>query len=83
MKNVKFKDIAYNIEPVRKLYIYNSNGCGIEKKIPVYDAFTGEARQYFDYNVIAIRTELTYERTFDHKAEIQAIMVVYLKKEME
>ncbi len=83
MENIKFKDIAYSIEPVRKLVIYNSNGVGIEKTIPIYDAITGEARQYFDYYVSQIRTEIVFEKTFlDHKAELQAIITVYLVKNL-
>ena len=81
---MKFKDIAYIIENVKELKIYeHNNGETRLRTINVYSASSGESRKFFDYEVTKIDTKISYNNSqcFDNEANLKSIITVYLEKE--
>lgn len=79
---MKLKDIAYILENVRELIYYEKDNGRINRIIrPVYNAFSGESKSYFDYEVTKIDTKIVVDKTMlDTELSAQAILVVYLEK---
>ena len=72
---MKFKDVAYMLENVRKLVIYQNYE---QQEIPVFNATTGESRNYFEYKVCKIVPKTLIDTT-DNMVQIITIIAVYLE----
>lgn len=79
---MKLGDIAYILENVRELVCYEKdNNRIVRKTIPVYNAFSGESKSYFGYEVTKIDTKIVVDtRMLDTELSAQSILVVYLEK---